>query len=138
YRNEPEFGSSQISAPTSTLADHRLGRTIDNDVTVAKNFQLLYAQGLEDAFENLAADTTLGQFREATIGQIRRTLARVLPGLHLDSLGNPFKTQSFRFSKGTTQGFNYMNLSGGEKAAFDLILDYMIKKVEFDDTVFCI
>jgi energy-coupling factor transporter ATP-binding protein EcfA2 len=138
YRNEPEFGSNNITAPTSTLADHRFGRTIDNDVTVAKNFQLLYAQGLEDAFEKLAADTTLGDFREATIGQIRQALARVLPGLHLDSLGNPFKTQSFRFSKGTTRGFNYMNLSGGEKAAFDLILDYVVKKVEFDDTVFCI
>jgi AAA domain, putative AbiEii toxin, Type IV TA system len=122
----------------STLADHRLGRTIDNDVTVAKNFQLLYAQGLEAAFEKLAPDTTMGQFRDPMIGRIRSQLARVLPGLHLDSLGNPFKTQSFRFSKGTVRGFNYMNLSGGEKAAFDLILDYIVKKAEFDDTVFCI
>jgi ABC-type cobalamin/Fe3+-siderophores transport system ATPase subunit len=138
YRNEPEFGAQNISAPTSTLADHRFGRTIDNDVTVAKNFQLLYAQGLEDAYENLSSDTTLGHFREATIGRIRQSLARVLPGLQLDSLGNPFKTQAFRFSKGAAQGFNYMNLSGGEKAVFDLILDYIVKKVEFDDTVFCI
>jgi hypothetical protein len=138
YRNEPEFGSSQISAPVSTLFDHRLGRTIDNDVTVAKNFQLLYAQGLEDAFEKLGPETTLGHFREATIGTIRQNLARILPTLHLDSLGNPFKTQSFRFSKGNIRGFNYMNLSGGEKAAFDLILDYIVKKVEFDDTIFCI
>jgi hypothetical protein len=31
-----------------------------------------------------------------------------------------------------------MNLSGGEKAAFDLVLDLGLKKLEFDDTVFCI
>jgi hypothetical protein len=53
-------------------------------------------------------------------------------------LGNPFKIQTFRFSKGTAQKFNYMNLSGGEKAAFDLLLDYVLKRVEFNDTVFCI
>jgi hypothetical protein len=52
--------------------------------------------------------------------------------------GNPFKTQTFRFSKGKAKSYNYMNLSGGEKAAFDLLLDFVLKKKEFDDTVFCI
>ena len=36
------------------------------------------------------------------------------------------------------QGFVFKNLSGGEKAAFDLLLDLFVKRREFDDTVFCI
>ena len=43
-----------------------------------------------------------------------------------------------RFDKGDVKGFAYENLSGGEKAAFDLILDFVVKRQEFDDTVFCI
>jgi hypothetical protein len=138
YRNEPEFASGQISASGSTLTDHRVGRLIDNDAAVSANFQRLYAQGLEDAFENMSEETTLRDLRKSTIGGIQASLAKVLPGLLLESLGNPFKIQTFRFSKGAVKHYNYMNLSGGEKAAFDLILDYTLKKVEFDDTVFCI
>jgi hypothetical protein len=138
YRNDPEFSAGGIQAPVSTLTDHRISRTIDNDTAVAMNFQRLYAQGLQDAFETLPGETTLQELREATIGSVRASLAKVMPELKLESLGNPFKVQTFRFSKGATKNYNYMNLSGGEKAAFDLILDYVVKKVEFDDTVFCI
>jgi hypothetical protein len=138
YRNEPEFASGQIGATGSTLTDHRVGRLIDNDAAVSANFQRLYAQGLEDAFENMSEETTLRDFRTSAIGSIQASLAKVLPGLLLESLGNPFKIQTFRFSKGAVKNYNYMNLSGGEKAVFDLVLDYILKKVEFDDTVFCI
>src|ERR1700730_445967 len=68
YRNEPEFASGQISAPVSTLTDHRVGRLIDNDAAVSSNFQRLYAQGLEDAFENLSDEATIGDLRKSTIG----------------------------------------------------------------------
>jgi AAA domain, putative AbiEii toxin, Type IV TA system len=34
--------------------------------------------------------------------------------------------------------FSYQNLSGGEKAAFDLLLDFLVKKQFFNNTVFCI
>jgi hypothetical protein len=37
-----------------------------------------------------------------------------------------------------SEGFDYKNLSGGEKAAFDLILDLVVKIRDFDNTVFCI
>jgi hypothetical protein len=98
----------------------------------------MYAQALEDAFESGDENITLKEFREEVIGETGKYLQRLLPHLQLSSLGNPFKVQTFRFSKGGVKDFNYMNLSGGEKAAFDLILDYILKKKEFDDTVFCI
>jgi predicted ATPase len=138
YRNDPEFSTSSISRAADMLADRRFGRLIDNDATVSTNYQRLYAQGMEDVFENEPGSTTIAAFREKIIGDIQKNLKKVMPELSLESLGNPFKVQTFRFSKGLAKGFNYKNLSGGEKAVFDLILDLTIKRVEFDNTIFCI
>ena len=41
-------------------------------------------------------------------------------------------------TKGQVSDFTYHNLSSGEKAALDLLLDVIVAKAEFDDTVFCI
>ena len=48
------------------------------------------------------------------------------------------KSGSFRFSKGSVNDFHYKNLSGGEKAAFDILLDVFVKREEAGDAVFCI
>ena len=44
----------------------------------------------------------------------------------------------FRFSKGDVSDFPYMNLSGGEKAAFDILLDVFVKANEYQDAIYCI
>jgi len=137
YRNQPEFSKSQINRPGSSLDIRRIGKFIENDVAVADNYQRLYAQWLESAFED-NEEMRLKELREKLLGGIQKSLSAVMPELTLESLGNPFKMESFRFSKGKSKNYNYMNLSGGEKAAFDLLLDFVLKKKEFDDTVFCI
>src|SRR6185369_1951394 len=45
---------------------------------------------------------------------------------------------SFFFEKGTVKNYHYKNLSGGEKAAFDLLLDLHTKKKYFSDSICCI
>ena len=45
---------------------------------------------------------------------------------------------TFRFSKAASAGFHFKNLSGGEKAVFDLVLDLVIAKPAYDNTLFCI
>jgi len=45
---------------------------------------------------------------------------------------------SFFFSKGVVNDFHYKNLSAGEKSAFDLILDLVVKSDPFADAVYCI
>jgi len=62
----------------------------------------------------------------------------VFDGLVLEGPGNPLEGGTFRFTKGTASSFHYKNLSGGEKAAFDLLLDFIIKRKKFNDTIFCI
>lgn len=138
YRNDPEFQNLNLTRSAPLLQEERFGRLIDNDAAVAKNYQRMASQGLEDAYEREKPDLTIGEFRNKTIGGIRAATTRLFPDLILNSLGNPLVEGTFRFDKGNSKGFLYKNLSGGEKAAFDLILDLIIKRREYNSTVFCI
>lgn len=138
YRNDPEFQLGSLSRVGPATQEHRIGRLIDNDQAVSQNYQRLVSQGFETAFEVAPADMTLGTFREQMIGEVRDAMQRLFPGLVLNGLGNPLTAGTFKFDKGDSKAFLYKNLSGGEKAAFDLLLDLLIKRREFNDTVFFI
>jgi AAA domain, putative AbiEii toxin, Type IV TA system len=92
----------------------------------------------EDAFALHPGNMTLDQFREQVIGEIRDCVARLFPGLVLNSLGNPFENGTFRFDKGSARSFDYKNLSGGEKSAFDLLLDMVVKRRVLTEAIYCI
>jgi predicted ATPase len=138
YRNDPAFLLSSLSKRPSPLEDAKFRRMIDNDSVVSDNYERLASQAMEDAFEKGSATTTLAQFREQVIGNIRDAVARLFPDLTLNSLGNPIENATFRFRKGAAERFDYKNLSGGEKAAFDLILDIVVKRSSFADAIYCI
>lgn len=138
YRNDPEFQLTKLSRVDSAIKEIRINRLIDNDQAVSRNYHRLVSYGVQDLYELAKPDETFGAYRERSIGALRDSLSRLFPGLMLNSLGNPLSDGSFRFDKGESKRFLYKNLSGGEKAAFDLILDIMIKRNEFDDTVFFI
>jgi len=138
YRNDPEFQLDNLSRVAPAVQEYRINRLIDNDQAVSLNYRRLVSQGFEDVYERAQPDLTIGEFREHSIGEIRDVMQRLFPGLVLNSLGNPLSAGTFRFDKGDSKAFLYKNLSGGEKAAFDLLLDLLIKRREFDDTVFFI
>ena len=111
---------------------------IDNDGSVAKNFQRLASQAVEDVFDPEDGSVTLAEFKELIIGDIRTAFSKLFPDVELNGLGNPLEDGTFRFTKGTSKGFSFKNLSGGEKSAFDLILDLTVARRAYDDTLFCI
>lgn len=81
---------------------------------------------------------TAGEITEQVVGEVRTAMRSVFDDLVLEGPGNPMSGGTFRFTKGKASGFHYKNLSGGEKAAFDLLLDFVVKKQAFNDTVYCI
>ena len=111
---------------------------IDNDAAVNRNYQELASQGLEDLYEHSEESITFGKYRKDSIGDIQAVLGNLFPDLELNSLGNPLNEGTFRFTKGVSKGFAFKNLSGGEKATFDLILDLVIARRDYDNTIFCI
>lgn len=138
YRNDPEFQIRNLDRVGPAVDEDRLNLLIENDATVSKNYQRLASQALEDVFEREDEATTVGAFREKVVGDIRRATASLFPDLEMNGLGNPLQEGTFKFDKGQAKSFSYKNLSGGEKAAFDLLLDVIVKRREYDDTVFCI
>ena len=93
---------------------------IDNDGAVARNFQRLVSQAIEDVFDPTDGSVTLDEFKESVIGDIRVAFSRLFPDIELNSLGNPLEDGTFRFTKGVSKGFSFKNLSGGEKSSFRL------------------
>ena len=138
YRNDPEFQVDNLERVGDPLDEIRAPRMIDNDGAVARNFQRLVSQAIEDVFDPTDGSLTLDEFKESIIGDIRVAFSRLFPDIELNSLGNPLEDGTFRFSKGASTAFSFKNLSGGEKAVFDLVLDFVVARRAYDDTVFCI
>lgn len=138
YRNDPSFGLNNLSRQGSPEDERPHRRMIETETVVTANYQRLASDAFEDVFARESEATTVGEFREKVIGELRDAITRLFPHLVLNTLGNPLSEGTFRFDKGTQKGFAYTNLSGGEKAAFDLLLDLVVKRRTFDDTVYAI
>ena len=135
FRNDPEFQTSQLQRLPDPLDEGRVNRMIDNDVAISRNYQRLVGQ----VFGIFGAEPQMTDvFTESLISPIRDPVSRLFPTLTLNSLANPMEDGTFRFSKAASAGFHFKNLSGGEKAVFDLVLDLVIAKPAYDNTLFCI
>lgn len=138
YRNDHEFSTSTLKRQGAILDNITLSRLIEPDATVSNNYQRLASQAMEDVFVNEAVTTTMGDYRQKLIGEVQEPLKRLFPDLTFTGVGNPLDNGTFQFDKGTSKGFDYKNLSGGEKASFDLILDFVVKRRSYKDAIYCI
>lgn len=138
HRNDPDLAVPGLARLGSALDEDRIQRLVETDSTVSRNYQRLVSDAFEDAFEPGRSEMKLGDWRDQITRDIRNAMRRLFPHLVLDGLGSPLRDPTFRFTKGDQSGFMYKNLSGGEKAALDLLLDIVVKRREYDDTVFCI
>jgi predicted ATPase len=138
YRNEAEFAMHQISRAGTPLEAPRPPRLIDNDARVSDNYQRLIGQSLDGLYRGGDDTATVRDLRERFIGVLRDAFLRIFPDLELEGPGDPLTGGTFLFRKGTASGFPYKNLSGGEKAVFDLLLDMVVKRPSYTNTVYCI
>lgn len=161
YRNEPnliirEAGLQQITQQMEPITRERRFNTMtQNDAAVSSNFQRLTST----ASRKLLKQTTDKENRSKNVGQlqdeisgmfteIQDAMSRLFTDLSLNDLTDlvlndldvDLKSESkgLTFNKGISKDLPYGNLSGGEKAAFDLLFDIFIKREKYDDTVFCI
>lgn len=138
YRNSAEFNVTSLSrlpAPSENLHFRRL---IENDAAVELNYQRLLSSAVHGVFSRSKDHMSVPALREELVGKIQASLNRVFGDLELQNLVDPFSDGTFFFKKGAVERYAYKNLSGGEKAAFDLLLDFHVTLDHFTDTVFCI
>jgi len=138
YRNDPDFSIGGISRPAAPSEGVRFSRVIDNDQTVSDNYQRLVYDTMAAVYDSANDAKTVVALREELIGNIRRSMQAVFGDLVLNNISDPLGAGAFYFDKGAAKGYHYKNLSGGEKAAFDLLLDMHVKRKFFTDSIFCI
>lgn len=135
YRHEPSFQNTAIEQQPDVLDRHAVIRLIDTDRTVQSNYQRII-------WRLLGMVTTPGLTTDSiisdTIGDLQKSMATVFGDISLDAVVGAQDTGTFTFTKGKARNFLYENLSAGEKAAFDLLLDIVVNKAAFDNTLYCI
>lgn len=143
FRNEADFSISTFSRLASPLDNPKVARMIDQDASVSDNYQRLVMATIDGVYsDDLPESMTRIEIRDRIIGKVTAAMIRVFPELILVGVGGvtrgPSSVGTFYFTKGSSENFLYKNLSAGEKAAFDLILDAVVKGEYFDNTVWCI
>ena len=139
YRNESDFHIQRLQAARSEDAGPRIARIIDVDKSVSKNYERMAWKGMQDLHRDAPEDLTIGEYRRTSLGDLQKAMRGLFthPELALQDFGG-IQAGSFRFTKGGVSDFHYKNLSGGEKAAFDILLDVFVKRDEAGEAVFCI
>ena len=140
YRNESDFRLQSIAPVHSSHESLRFPRIIDLDQSVSDNYKRLTWKRQSDIDNDAPEDMTVGEYRKEFLSDLQSAMQGLFtdPTLRLQDFGGIQNAGAFRFSKGTAIDFHYKNLSGGEKAAFDLLLDVFVKRHEYKDAIYCI
>ena len=140
YRNEADFRISSLQPTEPAKNRARFNRIIDVDRAVSDNYGRMAWKRMSDLDRDAPGATTFGQYRREYLSELQEAMVTLFsdPALRLQDFGGLRDSGVFRFAKGTASNFHYKNLSGGEKAAFDLLLDIFVKRYEYGDAIYCI
>lgn len=138
YRNSPQITISSLSKISSPLDTADKKMMIQNDDTVNSNYQRLISETISSLYDAANDEKSVKNLRDELLNKIREPLNRLFPELLLTEIGLVTDKAEFYFSKGCIKRYGYEKLSGGEKAAFDLLLDFVVKLEYYKDTIFCI
>lgn len=144
YRAEQQFRLndqqllSQARGPTPRGAAPQ--SKVQFDARVSQNYQYIVQLA---TVRSQQSTQTWGEVAEALLSPVRTRIAQLFPGLEALPIPLPLGTPHhqhpgcFQFRRRGAI-FEFTNLSGGEKEAFDIILDLELWRSEFPDAVYCI
>ena len=129
------FRETTIQQQQDVLDRHAVQRLIDTDQTVQNNYHRMIWRLLRQA---TTPGLTTDALMEETIGDLQESMKLVFGDISVDALVSAQDVGTFTFTKGASRNFLYEHLAAGEKAAFDLLLDIVVNKAKFDDSLYCI
>ena len=149
FRDEGDISPTLPELSENEKAGFPFGRLIDDDSTVSKNYYRLLFDTIDALYNDVDGGKSTHELREEVVEGIRTSVENVFDNLALKRLlppANPMTNYSstpdsaagFLFEKDGKTSFEYRHLSGGEKGAFDLLLDVHVNKRQFQNAVYCI
>ncbi|MBI0075067.1 AAA family ATPase [Commensalibacter sp. M0357] len=136
YRNQSSINVNSISKKDITT--RRPISFISNDEKVALNYTKLIHLTMSGVYAEENDNKTIKKLRGELIGKLQQSVQNVFSDLILNNIKAPLEEGTFYFKKGIIDHYNYKNLSSGEKAAFDLLLDLIINLDDYQDALFLI
>ena len=139
HRNTPDVLASNVEKQPEFRSRSRFDRMIDTDAALREHYQRIVARFLP-VLSNLESGDAAGDLEaiRAELAPVQESLVRVLPHLRFTGLGDPTTDGSFYFVRDGARDFRYENLSGGEKAVFDLLLDVHVAAAELGTPLVCL
>ena len=139
HRNTPDVLANSVQKQEEFRRRHSFDRMTDTDVALGEHYQRLVAKFLPvlSNIESADAVQDLETIR-AVLKPVQESLMHVFPHLRFTGMGDPTSDGSFYFTRDGVRGFRYENLSGGEKAVFDLLLDVHIASQELGTPLICL
>jgi len=136
YRYTSKFNVTQIqSLPSIFNTADEPGSSISLDKRLESNYKRIYGKTLEEFHNGIRNGN---EVIKDLLGPINSILNNILD-IEISDLGDICGGKGqFYFKKSNVINFPYDNLSSGEKEVVDIIIDLIIKKREFNDTIFCI
>ena len=139
HRNTPDVLSSSIERQQEFRRRSPLDRMVETDAALGEHYQRLVAKFVPVLSDLESGDAVrdLESVREM-LAPVQDSLARVMPQLRFTGLGNATSDGSFYFTRDGIRRFRYESLSGGEKAVFDLLLDFHLAVTELGSPLICL
>ena len=139
HRNTPDVLANSIQKQEDFRRRNPLDRMVETDAALSEHYQRLVARFLP-ILSNLEGGDAVRDLEtvRAMLAPVQDSLTRVLPHLCFSGMGDPTSDGSFYFTRDETRGFRYENLSGGEKAVFDLLLDVHMAATELGTPLICV
>lgn len=135
YRIEADFTATAIDFKDSSNRATTINKMSEVDASVSNNYRRLIAQGLAALF---GKDTSTRVIQSTLLGPVQQAMRHLFGDLQLENLADPRQGGAFYFSKGKSRQWHYKNLSGGERAAFDLLLDMAVRAETHPNAIYCI
>lgn len=139
YRNTPDVLTNRVSKVAPVDETVLTNRMIDDDKSLAAHYQRvvgLILPILSDLHGD-GAEQSLQAARDV-MTPVADSVQRLFPSLSYASLGNPTDGGSFFFNRDGERNFRFENLSGGEKSAFDLLLDAHVVRQTVGDVLYAV
>lgn len=139
HRNTPDVLATSVQRQPDFRGRANIDRMTETDAALTEHYQRLVAKFLP-VLSDLESDDSsrdLASIR-AQLAVVGDAITRVLPHLKFAGLGDPTVQGSFYFTRGGERQFRFENLSGGEKAAFDILLDVHIAATELGAPLICL
>ena len=139
HRNTPDVLARSIQRQPDFRSRESFDRMVETDASLGEHYQRLVARFVP-VLSNLDSGDAAADLEaiRAYLAPVQESLNRVLPHLRFTSLGDATEDGSFYFTRDGIRGFRYENLSGGEKAVFDLLLDFHVAATELGSPLICL